>query len=135
MLNNLPAQVSSFIGRDAELAEVRRLVGGSRLVTLTGAGGAGKTRLAVQVAAGLLGGAGEGVWFADLAPLGDPDLVAVTVADVLGVRQEPGRPVLETLAEAVGERSLLVLLDNASMSSAPAPSWPTRCCGAAASWV
>jgi non-specific serine/threonine protein kinase len=111
-LNNLPAQVSSFIGRDAELAEVRRLVGGSRLVTLTGAGGAGKTRLALHVAADLLDGSGEGVWFADLAPLADPDLVAVTVADVLGVRQEPGRPVLETLAEAVGGRSLLILLDN-----------------------
>ena len=67
-LHNLPAQVSSFIGRDVELAEVRALVGGSRLVTLTGAGGAGKTRLALQVAAGLADGAGEGVWFVDLAP-------------------------------------------------------------------
>jgi hypothetical protein len=110
--HNLPAQVSSFIGREAELAAVRGLVGGSRLVTLTGAGGAGKTRLALQVAAGLADGAGDGVWFADLAPLGDPDLVAVTVADVLGVRQEPGRPVLEAVVEAVGGRSLLVLLDN-----------------------
>ena len=112
LLNNLPAQVSSFIGREAELAAVRALVGGSRLVTLTGAGGAGKTRLGLQVAAGLLDEAGDGVWFADLAPLGDPDLVAVTVADVLGVRQEPGRPVLGTLVEVVGGRSLLVLLDN-----------------------
>jgi predicted ATPase/class 3 adenylate cyclase/DNA-binding CsgD family transcriptional regulator len=110
--NNLPTQVSSFIGREAELAEVRRLVDGSRLVTLTGAGGAGKTRLALQVAAGLLDGSGDGVWFADLAPLADPDLVAVTVADVLGSRQEPGRPVLDTLTEAVGGRSLLLLLDN-----------------------
>lgn len=112
MLNNLPARVSSFIGRGAELAEVRRLVGGSRLVTLTGAGGAGKTRLGLQVAAGLLDGHGDGVWFADLAPLNDSDLVAVTVADVLGVRREPGRPVPDTLVEAVGGRSLLVLLDN-----------------------
>ena len=93
LLSNLPVQVSSFIGREAELAAVRALVGGSRLVTLTGAGGAGKTRLGLQVAAGLADGTGDGVWFADLAPLGDPDLVAVTVADVLGVRQEPGRPV------------------------------------------
>jgi non-specific serine/threonine protein kinase len=112
MLSNLPAQLSAFIGREAELAEVRRLVGGSRLVTLTGPGGAGKTRLALQVAAGLLDGTGDGVWFADLAPLGDPDLVAVTVADVLGVHQESGRPAVETLVEAVGGRSLLVLLDN-----------------------
>jgi non-specific serine/threonine protein kinase len=112
LLTNLPAQVSSFIGREAELAEVRRLVGESRLVTLTGAGGAGKTRLGLQVAAGLADGIGDGVWFADLAPLGDPDLVAVTVADALGIRQEPGHPVLDTLVAAVGGRSLLVLLDN-----------------------
>jgi predicted ATPase/DNA-binding CsgD family transcriptional regulator len=109
---NLPVQVSTFIGRDREVAEVRGLVAGSRLVTLTGAGGAGKTRLALQVAAGLADDAGDGVWFADLAPLGDPDLVAMTVADVLGIRQEPGRPVADTLVEAVGGRSLLVVLDN-----------------------
>jgi predicted ATPase/DNA-binding CsgD family transcriptional regulator len=109
---NLPAQVSSFIGRDVELAEVRRLLAGSRLVTLTGPGGAGKTRLALQAAAALPDGVWEGVWFADLAPLQDPGLVAVTVADVLGVRQEPGRPALDTLVAAVGGRSLLVLLDN-----------------------
>ena len=112
LVTNLPAQVSSFIGREAELAAVRALVGGSRLVTLTGAGGAGKTRLGLQVAAGLLDGAGDGVWFADLAPLQDPDLVAVTVANVLGVREQPGRPVTGTLVAAVGGRSLLVLLDN-----------------------
>jgi predicted ATPase/class 3 adenylate cyclase/DNA-binding CsgD family transcriptional regulator len=109
---SLPAQVSSFIGREVELAEVRALVGASRLVTLTGAGGAGKTRLGLQVAAGLLDGTGEGVWFADLAPLGDPDLVAATVADVLGIRLEPGRPVADTVAGVVGGRSLLVVLDN-----------------------
>jgi non-specific serine/threonine protein kinase len=110
--HNLPAQVSSFIGRDVELVEVRRLLGGSRLVTLTGTGGAGKTRLALQAAAALLDGAGDGVWFSDLAPLQDPDLVAVTVANVLGVHEEPGRPALDTLVAAVGGRSLLVLLDN-----------------------
>ena len=112
LLTNLPAQVSSFVGREGELAALRALVRGSRLVTLTGAGGAGKTRLGLQVAAGLLDGTGDGVWFADLAPLRDPDLVAVTVADVLGVRQEPGRPVLDTLVEAVGQGHLLVVLDN-----------------------
>src|SRR5215470_4675808 len=110
LLTNLPAQVSSFIGRDAEVAEVRRLVAGSRLVTLTGAGGAGKTRLGLQVAAGLVHGTGEGVWLADLAPLSNPELVAVTVAHVLGVRSEPGRPVLDTVVEAVSGRSLLVLM-------------------------
>ena len=75
-------------------------------------GGAGKTRLALQAATALLDGAGDGVWFADLAPLQDPGLVAVTVANVLGVRQEPGRPALDTLVAAMGGRSLLVLLDN-----------------------
>jgi predicted ATPase/class 3 adenylate cyclase/DNA-binding CsgD family transcriptional regulator len=112
LLTNLPAQVSSFIGREAEVVAVRRLVGGARLVTLTGAGGAGKTRLGLQVAAGLADGMGDGVWFVDLAPLQDPDLVAVTVAHVLGIRQEPGRPVQETLVDAVAGRSLLVVLDN-----------------------
>jgi non-specific serine/threonine protein kinase len=110
--SNLPAQVSSFIGRDGELAEVRAIVGGSRLVTLTGAGGAGKTRLGLQVAAGLADESLEGVSFADLAPLGDSDHVMVTVADALGVRQQPGRPALEAVVEAVGGRRLLLLLDN-----------------------
>jgi predicted ATPase/DNA-binding CsgD family transcriptional regulator len=111
-LSSLPARVSVFIGREAELAAVAALVAGSRLVTLTGAGGAGKTRLAVEAAAGLAGGAVEGVWFADLAPLGDPGLVAGAVADALGVRLEPGVPVLEAVAAAVAERRLLLVLDN-----------------------
>jgi predicted ATPase/DNA-binding CsgD family transcriptional regulator len=110
--SNIPAQISNFIGREAELAEVRRLLAGSRLVTLTGTGGAGKTRLALQVTPELLDGAEDGVWFVDLAPLADPDLVAETVADVLGIRRQQGLPVLDTLVEAVGGRSLLVLLDN-----------------------
>ncbi|MGD0684400.1 MAG: adenylate/guanylate cyclase domain-containing protein [Streptosporangiaceae bacterium] len=112
LLNNLPAQASSFIGREAELAEVHRLIDAARLVTLTGPGGSGKTRLGLQAAAGLLDGSGDGVWFADLAPLQDADLVAVTVAKVLGVSEEPGRPLIGTLADAVGQRRLLLLLDN-----------------------
>jgi predicted ATPase/class 3 adenylate cyclase len=110
--NNLPAQASSFIGRDAELSGVSQLVASSRLVTLTGASGSGKTRLALQVAAGLLDGSGDGVWFTDLAPVADAGLVARTVANVLSVLPEAGRPVTDTLAEAIGERSLLILLDN-----------------------
>jgi predicted ATPase/class 3 adenylate cyclase len=111
LLNNLPAQVSRFIGRDAVLAEVRRLIGAFRLITLTGPGGVGKTRTGLQVAAELLDGSGDGVWFADLAPLLDPDLVVTTVANVLGIRGDPARPV-DTLVEAVGGRSMLILLDN-----------------------
>jgi predicted ATPase/class 3 adenylate cyclase len=110
--NNLRVETSAFIGRDAELAEVSELVATSRLVTLTGAGGSGKTRLALQVAAGLLDGSGDGVWFTDLAAVTDPDLVAGTVASVLSIQDEPGRPVAGTLTEAIGERSLLIVLDN-----------------------
>jgi len=112
--HNLPSQATSFVGRAAELAELRELVaGGSRLVTITGPGGIGKSRLAVQVAAEALDGTGDGVWLVELAPVADPELVARTVAAVLGVREQPGRPMLDTLAEAVGDRYLLVVLDNA----------------------
>ena len=112
--HNLPSQATSFVGRAAELAELRALMaGGSRLVTITGPGGIGKSRLALQVAAEALDGTGDGVWLVELAPVAEPELVARTVAAVLGVREEPGRPVLDTLADAVGDRSLLLVLDNA----------------------
>ena len=112
LLSNLPIQLTSFVGRDQELAQVRALVEESRLVTLTGAGGSGKTRLALQVAAELLDGSGDGVRFVDLAPLADPDLVAESVATAIAVREEPGRPVAETLIDALRERRLLIVLDN-----------------------
>jgi predicted ATPase/class 3 adenylate cyclase len=112
--HNLPSQATSFVGRAAELAELRSLVsGGSRLVTITGPGGIGKSRLALQVAAEALDGSGDGVWLVELAPVADPELVDRTVAAVLQVREEPGRPVLDTLVDAVGDRYLLVVLDNA----------------------
>ena len=114
LCHNLPWQVTSFVGRAGELAELRSLVlGGSRLVSVVGPGGIGKSRLAVQVAAGVVDGAGAGVWLVELAPVAGPELVARTVAAVLRVREEPGRPVLDTVAEAVGDRCLLVVLDNA----------------------
>ena len=110
--NNLPAQASNFVGREAELAEVRHLITISGLVTLTGPGGAGKTRLALQAAAEMLDGSGDGVWFADLAPLQDAEFVAVTVANVLGIREDPVRPLSEIIAAAIGTRSMLLVLDN-----------------------
>ena len=112
--NNLPFQSTSFVGRDAELAEVRSLLGsGSRLVTIAGPGGIGKSRLALQAAAEALDGSGSGVWLIELAPVAEPELVARSAAAVLGVREEPGRFMLDTLVEAVGDRRQLLILDNA----------------------
>jgi len=112
--HNLPSQVTNFVGRAAELAELRALVsGGSRLVTIAGPGGIGKSRLALQVAADVLDGAVDGVWLVELAPVAEPELVARTAAVVLGVREAPGRPMLDTLIDAVDNRDLLMILDNA----------------------
>ena len=112
--HNLPSQATSFVGRTAELAELRALVsGGSRLITIAGPGGIGKSRLALQVAANALDGTGDGVWLAELAPVAEPELVARTVAAALGVREVPGRPLLDTLIDGVGDRDLLMILDNA----------------------
>jgi predicted ATPase/DNA-binding CsgD family transcriptional regulator len=112
--HNLPSQATSFVGRTAELAELRALVSdGSRLVTIAGPGGIGKSRLALQAAADALDRTGDGVWLVELAPVADPTLVARTAMAALGVREVPGRPALATLADAVGDRDLLVILDNA----------------------
>jgi predicted ATPase/class 3 adenylate cyclase/Tfp pilus assembly protein PilF len=110
--NNLPLQLTSFIGREQEMAAVRQHLATSRLVTLTGAGGCGKTRLALQVAADLLEEYPDGVWLVELAALSDPTLVPQTMAAVLGVREEAGRPLLETLVEFLRSRHLLLVLDN-----------------------
>ena len=109
---NLPVQLTSFVGRGAEMTEVRRILAEDRLVTLTGAGGVGKTRLAVQVAAEIAGGFGDGVWYVDLAPITDPDLVPIAVAGALGLPDQPGRSTMDTLTRFIGGRRLLVLLDN-----------------------
>lgn len=111
--NNLPQQATSFVGREQAMAEVEALLERARLVTLTGAGGCGKTRLALQVVAGLLERFEDGVWLVDLAPLARPAMVAQAVAEVLGVREEPERPLQRTLTAHLAGRNALVLLDNA----------------------
>jgi len=110
--NNLPSQLATFIGRVRELAEVRALAETSRLVTLTGAGGCGKTRLSLQVAAEMLDGSGDGVWLVELAPVADEDQVAPAIAAVLAIAGQPGRPILETLADALVPQNVLIVLDN-----------------------
>ena len=112
--HNLPSQATSFVGRTVELAELRALVsGGSRLVTIAGPGGIGKSRLALQVAADALDGTGDGVWLVELAPVAEPELVTRTTAAALRVSEAPGRPMLGTLIDAIGDRDLLLILDNA----------------------
>ncbi len=108
----LPVQLTSFVGRDAELTQLRELLAGNRVVTLTGAGGVGKTRLAIQVAAQLAPEFGDGVWCVDLAPLTDPELVPVTVLRAFGLPDLPGRSTMDTLLRFVRDRQLLVVLDN-----------------------
>ena len=110
--SNLPQQLTSFVGRERERTDVAALLRSSRLVTLTGTGGLGKTRLSLQVGADLLGDYLDGVWIVELAPLSDPRLVLHSVAGALGVREEPGRPVFDALVGFVADRSLLLILDN-----------------------
>jgi non-specific serine/threonine protein kinase len=109
---SLPIPLTSFIGRGRELAEVRRLLGTARLLTLTGTGGVGKTRLALQVVVEQPGEDVERVWFIDLAPLADGLLVVPAIAAVLGVREESTRPLVETLADVLGLGPGLLVLDN-----------------------
>ncbi len=108
----LPVQLTSFVGRDAQLTQLRELLADNRVVTLTGAGGVGKTRLAIQVAAQMAGEFGDGVWYVDLAPITDPELVPVTVARALGLPDQPGRSTMDSLLRFVRDRQMLVVLDN-----------------------
>ncbi len=109
---HLPTQLTSFVGRDTELAHVRDLLAENRIVTLTGAGGVGKTRLAVQVASQLAGEFADGVWCVDLAPLTDPEVVPIAVARAFGLPDQPGRSTMDTITRFVADRQMLVILDN-----------------------
>jgi predicted ATPase/class 3 adenylate cyclase len=110
--NNLPLQLTSFVGREREMAEAKRLLAATRLLTLTGPGGTGKTRLSIQVAADMLDAFPAGVWLVELAPLSDPALVLQELASVLGVREQQGRPLIDTLIDYLRTKTLLLILDN-----------------------
>jgi predicted ATPase len=110
--HNLPYQLTSFIGREQEIAQLEDLVTAHRLVTLTGAGGAGKTRLAIEVASRLIDAFPDGVWLAELAALSDPRLVPQALAQALEVKNQPKRPVMEMLSEHLATKKLLLVLDN-----------------------
>ena len=110
--NNLPQQGTSFVGREREMDAVRTQLGRARLLTLLGMGGLGKTRLSIQVAADVMHEYPDGVWFLDLAPIRDPALVASEAAQALGLREEPDRPLVQTLCAHLKTRRVLLILDN-----------------------
>jgi predicted ATPase/DNA-binding SARP family transcriptional activator/DNA-binding CsgD family transcriptional regulator len=110
--HNLPLARTSFIGRERETLEVKRLLAMTRLLTLTGVGGSGKTRLALKVASDLAGAYPDGAWLVELAALSEGELVPQSVAQALGVREQPGRPLTETLKDALRARKMLVVVDN-----------------------
>src|SRR5580704_3225692 len=112
MPNNFPLQVTGFIGREDDVRGVRAALDSGRLLTLTGAGGVGKTRLALEVCGELLDQFADGAWLVDLAGLSDPKLVATVTASALGVREQPPRPISDTLVDYLIPRCALVLLDN-----------------------
>ncbi len=110
--DNLPRSLNSFVGRDRALVELERLLSEARLITLTGAGGVGKTRLAIELARRRLEAFADGGWVVDLASLTDPTLVGYVVAGVLGLREESYQPILSTLVRHLQTKQILVVLDN-----------------------
>jgi predicted ATPase/class 3 adenylate cyclase len=111
-LTNLPAPLTPFIGREDQLHELEEIHRQTRLLTLTGPGGAGKTRLALELAGQLVGEETDGVWLVELAPLSDPLLVPQAVASGLGLKEQPGRRMTDTLVQHARQRRLLLVLDN-----------------------
>jgi class 3 adenylate cyclase len=109
---NFPVQLTNFVGRGAQMTDLEKLLVDNRLVTLTGAGGAGKTRLGVEIAARIGGEFGDGVWYVDLAPITHPGLVPVTVARALGLPDQPGRSTMDTLLRFVRDRQMLVVTER-----------------------
>ncbi len=118
--NNLPLQLSTFVGREAEIAEITALIEKHRLVTLVGSGGVGKTRLSLQVAANSLDGSGDGVWFIELAPLTSGEYIPSTVAQALGLTLAPEGDPLENLVRALKATHALLVFDNCEHLVEPA---------------
>lgn len=110
--NNLPIQITSFVGREKEIRELKELVSSRHLVTLAGSGGSGKTRLSLETAGELLDRFSDGVWLVELAPLSDPALVPQAIATTVGVQEQAGRPILDLLIDYLKPRQLLLILDN-----------------------
>ncbi len=119
--NNLPTQLTTFVGRDAELAEAATLLGTTRLLTLTGPGGTGKTRLSLQLAARVSDDFADGVFFVPLEPIRDPMLVAPRIAGAVGVAEGTARPVADTLADWLRDKTVLLVLDNFEQVVSAAP--------------
>jgi non-specific serine/threonine protein kinase len=111
-LGNLPTTLSTFVGREREIAQVQQLLSANRLITLTGAGGSGKTRLALKVAQELVGNFEHGIWFIELAPISDPALVPQTTASTLNIREGAGRSLKEILSDHLSARQALLVMDN-----------------------
>ena len=118
--NNLPLQPSAFIGRETEIDDLKEALNGSRLITLLGMGGLGKTRLSLQVAAETIHKFPDGAWFIDLSPIRDAELVVSEAAQVLGVQEEPGRPLLQTFCAHLKTRRVLLIIDNCEHLIKPA---------------
>ncbi len=110
--NNLPIQLTTFIGREGEMSDIKTLLFKTHLLTLIGAGGTGKTRIALQTGADVIDDFANGVWFVDLAPLMEPELLPQTLAEVLGVKEDPKREITETIRDYLKEKEMLIILDN-----------------------
>ena len=112
VFHNLPARLTNFFGREKEMLVIRQLINEHRLVTLIGAGGCGKTRLACEVAARLVKDYKDGVWFVDLASITDENLVVKEITEVLKISEVPKQPIIDTLIEQIHDKKLFIIVDN-----------------------
>jgi predicted ATPase/class 3 adenylate cyclase/DNA-binding CsgD family transcriptional regulator len=128
--NNLPLQLTSFIGREEEIAEIKQLLNGSRLVTLTGSGGSGKTRLSLQLAADLLDQFADGSWLVDLSPVTDPALIANAAAVAMSIREVDGQELTRTITNRLAGSHTLLILDNCEHLLDASAGFATRVLGA-----